>query len=215
MKYVTNFCPFCKETKFKYNKLAKLPTTDTMLFSNDKLYVIVDISPLCLGHILIIPKHHYLNFYEMPYNIKKDVIKLKENIIKVYKKVYNSDVLFFEHGSAQSQYAGSSIDHAHLHCIPYQIDIEETLNKTLGKPIQCDILAPSNFNNDFSYIYLESKKNGKVIYKVNKLQHQFLRKLILEKLGDNNFQWQEKCTTPDSIKHLKQTISDLNEKIFI
>ena len=57
-------CPFCKNTRFSNNKLVNLPTEDSILFENANLYVQVDISPLCLGHILIITNKHYLNFFE-------------------------------------------------------------------------------------------------------------------------------------------------------
>lgn len=209
-------CPFCKDTRFNNNKLVNLPTEDSILFENDNIYVQVDISPLCLGHILIITNKHYLNFFETSNKIKKDVIKLKENIKKIYRQVYNIDVVFFEHGSAKSGYAGASIDHAHLHCIPYKIDINESLNKLLGNPLECDILSSTyQFNNEFSYIYLESPQDRKIIYKVEKLPSQFLRRLICEKLGNTNYLWQEKCITADSITNLKQTIVDLQNKIFI
>ena len=215
MKY-SKECPFCKHTRFENNKLVKLPTENSILFENDNIYVQVDISPLCLGHILIITNDHYLNFFETPNNIKEDVIKLKEDISKIYKEIYNTDILIFEHGSAKSGYAGASIDHAHLHCIPYRFDISSSLNTQLGKPINCDILSlNSNFKNEFSYIYLESIKIGKQLYKVEKLPSQFLRRLVFEKQGSNQYLWQEKCITSDSKKNLNQTILDLQNKIII
>lgn len=209
-------CPFCRDTRFENSKLVNLPTEESILFENENIYVQVDISPLCLGHILIITNKHYLNFFETPNYIKEDVIKLKTNLIQLYKKLYNTDVLFFEHGSAKSGYAGASIDHAHLHCIPYQFDISQDLNKLLGDSVACDILSlNNNFNNEFSYIYLESKENGKQIHKVKQLPSQFLRRLTSEKLGNTDYLWQEKCITKDSVNNLKQTIIDLQGKIFI
>lgn len=207
-------CPFCKSARFKNNKLADLPTEDTILFENENIYVQVDISPLCLGHILIITNDHYLNFFEASNEIKKDVIKIKDKIKEIYKQVYNAGVLFFEHGSAQSGYAGASIDHAHLHCIPYKFDISDSLYNLLGEPIKCDILSSYNFNNEFSYIYLESEQNGNLIYKVNKLPSQFLRRLLSENFGDSEYLWQEKCRTEDNKKSLNQTVSDLKNKLF-
>ena len=55
-------CPFCDGTRYINNKMANLPTTEAILFENEDLYVRVDISPLCLGHCLIITRKHYLNF---------------------------------------------------------------------------------------------------------------------------------------------------------
>lgn len=209
-------CPFCKDTRFNNNKLVNLPTEESILFENDNIYVQVDIAPICLGHILIITNRHYLNFFETSNEIKNDAIKLKENIKKIYKEIYNTDVLFFEHGSAKSGYAGASIDHAHLHCIPYKFDINESLNELLGNPIECDILSSTyQFENEFSYIYTESPQERKIIYKVEKLPSQFLRKLISEKLNNAGYLWQEKCITTDSITYLKQTILDLKNKLVI
>ena len=182
MKYSIK-CPFCKKTRFENNKLIGLPAENSILFENDNVYIQVDISPLCLGHILIISNEHYLNFFELANNIKEDVIKLKNKIKEIYKEVYKTDVLFFEHGSAKKGYAGSNIDHTNLHCIPCDFDIIKSLNETLGNSIECDILDFSNkFNNEFSYIYVE-KNEKKLIYKVEKLPSQFLRKLISEKLN--------------------------------
>lgn len=214
MKYSIK-CPFCKKNRFKNNKLVGLPAENSILFENDNVYIQVDISPLCLGHILIVTNKHYLNFFELPNNIKEDVIKLKNKIKEIYKEVYKTDVLFFEHGSAKIGYAGSSIDHAHLHCIPCDFDIIESLNEILGNPTECDILDFSNkFNNEFSYIYVE-KNEKKLIYKVEKLPSQFLRKLISEKLNNSVYLWQENCINEESIAKLKKTILDLKNKIVI
>ena len=92
-------CPFCDGTRYINNKMANLPTTEAILFENEDLYVRVDISPLCLGHCLIITRKHYLNFFEIPIDLKQQVKKIMEKIRSIYKKLYNSDVLFFEHGA--------------------------------------------------------------------------------------------------------------------
>lgn len=201
-------------TRFKNNKLVNLPSEECILFENNNIYIQVDISPLCRGHILIITKEHYLNFYETPDGIKKDTKKIMNTIIKLYRELYNSDTLFFEHVSAKSGYAGASIDHAHLHCVPYNNSINNDLDKLLGKAIECDIFAHSTFKNEFSYIYTENSNNKK-IYKVEKLPSQFLRKLMSEKINDGKYLWQEKCITNDSIDTLNQTINDLKNKIII
>lgn len=209
-------CPFCKETRFQNNKLVNLPEEDSIIYENDNVYIQVDISPLCVGHILIITNAHYLNFFETSDEIKKDVNSLKDKIKEIYREIYNTDVLFFEHGSAKPGYAGSSIDHAHLHCIPYKFDINESLNKLLGKPLECDILSSDYiFKNEFSYIYTENPQGEKLIYKVEILPSQFLRKLISEKLNKKDYLWQDKCLQSDSAENLKQTIKDLKNRISI
>lgn len=184
-----NECPFCSDTKFKNNDLFSLPIKDIILFENENLWVKVDIGPLCVGHILIITQNHYLNFGELSNEIKKDVRKLKEKIKRVYSQVYGTDVLFFEHGSTLDVSAGASINHAHLHCIPYNFDVSGCLNELLGEPFSGDW---SSFNNNkFSYLYLESEQIGKLIYKVDALTSQFLRELVAQKMGMDKYSWQD------------------------
>ena len=212
----SNECPFCSSTRYINNRLVNLPAEEAILFENNDLYVRVDISPLCLGHILIITNKHYLNFFEIPKEIKEEVVKLKDKIKELYKQIYHTDVLFFEHGSAKSGYAGASIDHAHLHCIPYKFDINNQLSEILGMPKECNILTSDiDFHNEFSYIYVESQQKGCKMYKVEKLPSQFLRKLILKNQGSSEYKWQEKCINSDSIENLNKTIIDLKNKIFI
>lgn len=210
----SNVCPFCKDTRFNNLKLINMPEDESILFENDKIFVQVDISPLCRGHILIVTNEHYLNFYETPKAIKDDVIKIKDCIKKVYKEVYNSDVLFFEHGSAKSGEAGSSIDHAHLHAIPYNFNLESEI-KLFDTFFECDILTNYQFNNEFSYIYLEQNDRMKRIYKVEKLPSQFMRKVVTSKLNYDNYLWQDMCITSDSKNKFNLTISDLSGKISI
>lgn len=213
MNYIDG-CRFCSDSRLNDNKILNLPNEETILFENENIYVKVDISPLCIGHILIITNDHYLNFFEVPNKIKKDIIKIKEKITSVYKEVYNTDVLFFEHGSAIEGDAGSSIDHAHLHCIPYKFSINEEVNKLLKNSVECDIFL-SEFNNEFSYIYLESIKDGKKLYKVNKLPSQFLRKVIANNFNNKEYKWQTECQKKESINNLNKTIEDLRNKISI
>lgn len=103
-----------------------------------------------------------------------------------------------------------------MHCIPYKFDLTDTLNEKLGQAEECNILSPEKkFNNEFSYIYIESEKNGNKIYRVEKLPSQFLRREVFEKQGSQEYKWQEKCITLDSVKNSKKTIEDLKDKIFI
>lgn len=182
-----------------------------VLYRGKYIYVAVDISPLCIGHLLIITNEHYFNFYETEEEIKKETKKVKEIIKNIFQNVYHSETLFFEHGSAVSGKAGSSVDHAHLHAIPCNIDMKDTLDNLLGKSIECDIFS-KQYHNEFSYVYLEAFRQ-RSIYQVDKLPSQYLRKIVGEKLGNYLYDWHENCKTPISLKKLEQTYSDLLDKI--
>ncbi len=182
-----------------------------VLYRGKYIYVAVDIAPLCIGHLLIITKEHYFNFYETGEVIKEETEKIKGIIKNIFQKIYHSETLFFEHGSAIPGEAGSSVDHAHLHAIPCKIDLKNILDNLLGNSIECDIFS-KNYHNEFSYIYLEDI-NKKVIYKVDKLPSQYLRKTVGEKLNNNNYDWRMYCKSLASLQMLEQTYIDLKGKI--
>lgn len=207
-------CPFCEETRFINNKMADLPVRESILFENKNIYVGVDVSPLVRGHILIITKKHYLNFYEIDEQVRQDVLRIKDKIKEVFKRVYHKDVMFFEHGSAKSGEAGSSIDHAHLHCIPYVGEIKDEIEQVVGEGIPCDIFTKNDFKNDFSYLYLEYLEE-KILYKVKQLPSQFLRKIVLKKSGYSDYKWQDRCRSKENKKILNATIEDLKNKLSI
>lgn len=192
--------------------MVGLPVEECVLFESDTLYVGVDISPLCRGHVLLITREHYFNFYELPWRIKKEVQKLQNCLRKLYKEIYGKNILFFEHGSNKPGTAGSSIDHAHLHCIPFDGDVKETLDVLLGMGVECDILKESEYKNEFSYVYIDDGEN-KIIYKVENLDSQFLRRILTEQLHEQDYLWQEKCLNKKSIVNLEKTIVDLKGKV--
>jgi len=205
MKYLKS-CQLCHAN----DKKDRVSIGKRVIYQGNYNYIAVDISPLSLGHLLIITNEHYFNYYETPKNVKKEANQLKRKIEKVFREVYHSDTLFFEHGSSKPNEAGSSVDHAHLHAIPCSLYLEEELD-VLGKPIECDIFLEQFFN-EFSYIYLENSKN-KYIYNVTKLPSQYLRKLVGEKLGNAHYDWRVYCKTEYSLQILEQTYLDLKEKI--
>lgn len=205
MRFVKD-CPLCHITRDK--DVASIGSR--VLYSTDNLYIAVDISPLCLGHILLITKSHYFNFYELPKEIKEETKIIMKKIRTLFKKIYHSDTLFFEHGSLKSGKAGASVDHAHLHAIPLSFNFESVVEE-VGHPIPCDILS-SDFSKDFSYLYMENLE-FKYIYKVDELPSQYLRKLLGEKIANQEYNWRAYYLTQGSLDRVEQTYSDLKGKI--
>lgn len=201
-----NNCPLC----YANDESDVISIGKRVLYRGKYIYVAVDIAPLTLGHLLIITNDHYFNFYETSKEIKEETIKVKEIIQRLFQEIYHKETIFFEHGSTKSGEAGASIDHAHLHVMPCNFNIKENLDTLLGQSISCDILK-EQFSNEFSYIYLEDS-NHNVIYKVEKLPSQYLRKLVGEKLENTNYDWHINSKKTDSLNLLEQTYNDLKDK---
>lgn len=105
---VKNDCIFCK--------IAKGDTDQKMIFQSNSFFAINDIRPTVKGHMLVIPKNHFVTILDIP-------DKLGNELLSFTKKVANSllDEKFgdgFNIVMNNLAVAGQVVMHAHLHLIP-------------------------------------------------------------------------------------------------
>jgi histidine triad (HIT) family protein len=98
-------CIFCK--------IIKGEILSYKVYENEKVLVILDINPANEGHLLIIPKKHFENIFD----IEEDYLV---EVIKVAKKL---SMLFIEYDGLNllqnnKEQAGQIVKHFHLHLIP-------------------------------------------------------------------------------------------------
>ncbi len=109
-------CAFCQRSMFAANILK-----ETAHF-----LVVADYAPLVEGHLLIIPRHHYACFGEVPAELDAELFALKREIQQFFKEFYVPPV-FWEHGIFRQ-----TVFHAHLHCFPFgaaEYSLEETMHR--------------------------------------------------------------------------------------
>lgn len=83
--------------------------------------VLADMSPLCVGHLLIAPFRHYLSFAEA---VRHHGAELDDVIARVsdrYAATFG-EPLILEHGSTEDLDGSSCITHAHWHLLPLRFD---------------------------------------------------------------------------------------------
>jgi diadenosine tetraphosphate (Ap4A) HIT family hydrolase len=106
-------CPFC------LNNL-----TSEILLENNFSYAIYDKFPVSKGHILIIPKQHNSNYFDLSLEEQKECLILLNNAKKIIDKEFKPDG--YNIGININKDAGQTIWHAHIHLIPrYGGDVEE------------------------------------------------------------------------------------------
>ena len=106
-------CPFC------LNNL-----NSEILLENNFSYAIYDKFPVSKGHILIIPKQHNSNYFDLSLEEQKECLILLNNAKKILDKEFKPDG--YNVGININKDAGQTIWHAHIHLIPrYSGDIEE------------------------------------------------------------------------------------------
>ena len=100
-----NPCLFCKTNKSEY------------LFENDLAFSTFDSYPVSKFHLLIIPKRHVKNYFELS---NDELIACNKIIILSKKKIELDDksIKGFNLGTNSGKVAGQSINHCHIHLIP-------------------------------------------------------------------------------------------------
>ena len=178
-------CLFCVENRFSINKRLDLPGEESIIWEDEQVYVAPDLFPICVGHMLISSKLHYNSFANAPTiticSVKRAIEFLKTNIFKEYP------ITIFEHGAVVKHSAGASIDHAHSHIVPISFDLQvEIENSSIimsnAEPCILEDLYKLGIQNQ-PYIFCQGINRPPVIFRVNELPSQFLRRLIANKLG--------------------------------
>lgn len=205
-------CLFCFPDRFSLNKDLHLPAQESILWEDENIYVVPDLFPLVVGHMLVISKNHYNSFANAPISTINCV---KSALQYLLNHVFcGQNVAIFEHGSITENSAGASISHAHLHVVPINFDLKEEINKSplITCPPQSwalDDLHVLSIKRQ-PYIFFQSNFESSIIYKVDNLPSQFLRKIIADKLG-NRYDWKKGMGGQVFIKRFLETIKKYGE----
>lgn len=126
-------CIFCK--------IVNKEIPSKVLYEDDKVIAILDLSQATIGHTLVIPKAHYENIFEIKEDdyihlmkvVKMLALKLKTNLGASGINILNNN------GSS----AGQTVMHYHVHIIPrYKDDDVKILFTDHSKQVNLDdILA--------------------------------------------------------------------------
>jgi len=101
-------CLFCK--------IVAREIPSTIVYEDDAVFAFLDIHPVNIGHVLIVPKAHHANLYETPdETIAHMMVVAKKHSIAV-KSALNADGINIEMNNDGP--AGQIIFHTHLHIIP-------------------------------------------------------------------------------------------------
>lgn len=120
-------CIFCK--------IINNEIKSSTIYEDDLIKVFLDVNPETNGHMLIIPKKHYENVFDLDEKIILHSVKMiKEKLYPLIKEKLNCDGLTI----AQNNGYGQEVKHYHIHVIPrYENDQDNHIyNKELLLPIE-------------------------------------------------------------------------------
>lgn len=101
-------CIFCKIVK------GEIPANK--IYEDETSLAFLDITPINPGHILLIPKEHHKNIYDMPDNILSKIAPVIKKLSIALKSSVNADGINI--GMNNDGSAGQVVFHAHFHIMP-------------------------------------------------------------------------------------------------
>lgn len=101
-------CIFCRIIS------GEIPSTT--IYENSKFKVIMDIAPAYKGHVLILPKEHYDNIYDIDTATAGELFELAVMTARALKSVLDCDGMNILQNNGTV--AGQTVFHFHMHIIP-------------------------------------------------------------------------------------------------
>ncbi len=101
-------CIFCKIIS------GEIPSKT--LFENEDFKVIFDIAPASKGHVIILPKYHAANIFELPDDVTAKAFVMAKKVATVLMEVLECDGVNILQNNGEA--AGQTVFHLHIHVIP-------------------------------------------------------------------------------------------------
>ena len=97
-------CVFCHKEKLVTN----------IIYEDELVIAFMDMEPINEGHILLIPKEHYLDVDEMPDKVLSHLMIISKKIVSALKEIYKPNGYSIMQNGGEFNDAG----HYHLHIFP-------------------------------------------------------------------------------------------------
>ncbi len=93
---------------------GKIPSAK--VYENDHVFAFMDIAPANPGHLLIIPKQHYRNIFDMPVDVGSKIMEAAVLLANAIKDTLKPDGLNLFQSNEPAAF--QTVYHFHLHLIP-------------------------------------------------------------------------------------------------
>lgn len=116
-------CIFCKIIA------GEIPSA--VIFEDEEFKAILDRFPGNIGHVLVLPKKHYSNIFDIDEDVAGRLFRLATKIAKNMKEVLGFEAMNVVQNNGSL--AGQTVHHFHLHLIPrYENDKVQIKWEQLG-----------------------------------------------------------------------------------
>lgn len=107
-------CLFCKIIA------GEVPSTK--VYEDEHSYAFLDITPVAPGHVLLVPKEHARNLFDVSEDTLKNTMPALKKLTRAVKEATNADGINIHVNNEPA--AGQAVFHLHFHIIPRFADDE-------------------------------------------------------------------------------------------
>lgn len=165
------------DTEFFRTYRGNPPTR--LLAETENLAVLADLSPLTAGHVLVVPRRHYLSFASVLGDHLDETVALLDRLLPVYRQEFGEPTIL-EHGSSKADARASAcVAHAHLHVLPIDGDAVEDIWRRDGlipKELRGWSGLSQRGGEDSSYFFCHSRGRATLYRPPGAMPSQYLRK---------------------------------------
>ncbi len=86
------------------------------VYEDEKVVVILDIKPVNPGHVLVLPKEHFIDIFDTPPEVISEMIKAAKKVARALKTALGAEGLNLTFNTGPA--AGQAIFHTHMHVMP-------------------------------------------------------------------------------------------------
>jgi len=191
----TTFCDFCDEFRGRRNNsfhriYADDPRSRLLLRSAD-FAILPTLGQITEGYLLLAPIEHFTCFGDLSNILLERSASLSASITASLTAEYGSCILF-EHGTRSSDAGGCGISHAHLHAVPIPVDLDpvESLRTRFPHRQLTDFREIMSSSKGLpGYLFYQDSLSRPFLFEVGSLPSQFMRKILAEALGTEDWDW--------------------------
>ena len=86
------------------------------IYEDGEFLAFLDINPVARGHILLIPKAHFENIFDIPEDVLKGLVERAKRLASAVQEGLGASGINFLHASGEA--AQQSVFHFHFHLVP-------------------------------------------------------------------------------------------------
>lgn len=182
---------------------------DRTIMRTDRFAVLADLTPLCAGHVLVMPRTYFASFAALPSSWWPELERLLRALDGAFAPTFGPASVF-EHGSSSRMRHSPCVSHAHLHLLPAEAGFAEPIRARGFEPRAIGPLSElgSAVAHDRAYLCWGPLAGPLEVADVDSgegIPRQYLRRELAAALGHDHWDW----GVPRPPELLRATVRDL------